>query len=63
MLFGAELPEVRRNLYVLMNNVINLAPYLGKAGFARNGYDGSQAVLLRQTQNTLALTGLLFISA
>ncbi|WP_418577796.1 hypothetical protein [Hungatella sp.] len=59
MLFGAELPEVRRNLYVLMNNVINLAPYLGKAGFARNGYDGSQAVLLRQTQNTLALTGLL----
>nr|WP_130790260.1 hypothetical protein [Lachnoclostridium pacaense] len=59
LLFGAELPEVRRNLYVLMNNVINLAPYLGKAGFARNGYDGSQVVLLRQTQNTLALTGLL----
>ena len=59
LLFGAELPEIRRNLYVLMNNVINLAPYLGKAGFARNGYDGSQVVLLRQTQNTLALTGLL----
>ncbi|ANU45811.1 hypothetical protein ADH76_17040 [Enterocloster clostridioformis] len=59
LLFGVELPEVRRNLYVLMNNVINLAPYLGKAGFARNGYDDSQVILLRQTQNTLALTGLL----
>nr|WP_303038915.1 hypothetical protein [Enterocloster clostridioformis] len=59
LLFGVELPEVRRNLYVLMNNVINLAPYLGKAGFARKGYDDSQVILLRQTQNTLALTGLL----
>lgn len=59
LLFGVALPEVRRNLYILMNNVIKLAPYLGKVGFARNGYDGSQVILLRQTQNTLALIGLL----
>ena len=59
LLFGVELLEVRRDLNILMNNVMNLAPYLGKAGFARNGYDGSQAVLLRQVRNTLALIGLL----
>lgn len=59
LLFGVEFPEVRRDLNILMNNVMNLAPYLGKAGFARNGYDGSQVILLRQTRNTLALIGLL----
>ena len=58
LLFGVELPEVRWDLSVLMNNVTNLAPYLGKAGLARNVYVGSQIVLLRQTQNVLALMGL-----
>lgn len=59
LLFGVELPEVRRNLFVLMNNVTNLAPYLGKVGIARSGHDGSQMALMRQTQNALALIGLL----
>lgn len=58
LLFGVELPEVHRALSVLMNNVTNLVPYLGKAGLAKNGYDGSQSVLFRQIQNVLALMGL-----
>lgn len=58
LLFGVELPEVRWDMSVLMNNVANLAPYLGKAGLARKGYDSSQIILLHQTQNALALIGL-----
>lgn len=58
LLFGVELPVVRWNLSVLMNNVANLAPYLGKAGLARKGYDSLQIMLLRQIQNALALIGL-----
>lgn len=58
ILFGVDSSEIRRNLFVLMNNVGNLAPYLGKEGLARKGYDPSQATLLHQTQKALALMGL-----
>lgn len=59
LLFGEELPAVRRDLFILMNNVTNLAPYLGKVKIARVGYSSSQIMLLRQIQNALALMGLL----
>lgn len=59
LLFGEELPAVRRDLFILMNNVTNLGPYLGKSKIARVGYNSSQILFLRQTQNVLALMGLL----
>lgn len=59
LLFGEEFPAVRRDLFILMNNVTNLAPYLGKTGLARGSCDGSQIALLRQTEKALALMGLL----
>ena len=46
-----------------MNNVTNLGPHLGKSKIAREGYNSSQILLLRQTQNALALMGLLCISS
>lgn len=58
-LFGAELPEVRRDLFVLMNNVSNLAPYIGKTGLAKGGSGDVQVLVLRQVQKALALMGLL----
>lgn len=59
LLFGEELPVVRRDLFILMNNVANRGPYLGKSKIARRGYNSTQIMLLRQTQNVLALMGLL----
>lgn len=59
LLFGTEMPAVRRDLFILMNNVTNLGPHLGKSKIAREGYNSSQILLLRQTQNALALMGLL----
>ena len=53
------MPAVRRDLFILMNNVTNLGPHLGKSKIAREGYNSSQILLLRQTQNALALMGLL----
>lgn len=58
LLFGEELTAVRRDLFILMNNVTSLAPYLGKTGLARGVIDGSQVMLLRQTRKAMALMGL-----
>lgn len=58
ILFGEESPAVHRDLFILMNNVTNLSPYLGKIGLARGGCDGSQAVLLFQAWKALAAMGL-----
>ncbi len=59
ILFGEEQPVVRQDLFVLMNNVMNLAPYLGKIGLARSVGHDFPVALLSQTRKTLALMGLL----
>ncbi|MDD4849425.1 MAG: hypothetical protein PHO10_01850 [Gemmiger sp.] len=60
LLFEAEPPVIRRDLFILMGNVANLVPYLGKIGLGGGSYDGEGApvVGLRQAQNALALMGL-----
>lgn len=59
LLFGQALPAVRRTLFVLMKNVSNMAPYIGKTGLPRRGREGLPVVLLQQTRKALALMGLL----
>jgi len=56
--FGESLPIVRRNLFILMKNVANLAPYLGKTGLPGKKYKEWPVERLCQTWDILALMGL-----
>ena len=58
LLFVGKKEVIRRDLFVLTSNVINLGPYLGRTGIYRRPYDKSEIILLQQTQKMLVLMGL-----
>lgn len=58
LLFDGKRNEVQRDLFLLVRNTTNLAPYLGKAGIFRQPYEKTESIILRQTQKILVLMGL-----
>ena len=49
---------MQRDLFLLVRNITNLAPYLGRAGISRQQYDKTDFIMLRELQKILALMGL-----
>lgn len=58
LLFEGGKETIRRDLFILTNNTVNLALYIGKTGLSRRPYDKSEFIVLQQLQNILALMGL-----
>lgn len=58
LLFEEEKGMVQRDLFLLVRNITNLAPYLGRAGISRQQYDKTDFIMLRELQKILALMGL-----
>ncbi len=59
LLLGEQQQTVHQDLFILMNHVSNLAPYLGKVGIGRERSNESQNLLFRETCKIFVVSGLL----